>query len=72
MSCFEVFRFSNGRLSDREEFLLKNVDIENDGNARYEFLQRYYSSKTQIPPVILIDEYPEDKEILEKKKLEFS
>jgi len=66
MSCFEVFRFSNGRLSDREEFLVKNVDIENDGNARYEFLQRYYSSKTQIPPVILIDEYPEDKEILEK------
>ena len=66
VSCFEVFKFLNGRLNDREEFLLKNVDIENDKNVRYEFLQRYYSSKTQIPQVILIDEYPEDKEILEK------
>lgn len=66
ISCFEVFKFLNGRLNDREEFLLKNVDIENDKNTRYEFLQRYYSSKTQIPQVILIDEYPEDKEILER------
>lgn len=66
MSCFEVFKFTNGRLNDKEEFLIKNVDIENDKNARYEFLQRYYSLKNQIPPVILIDEYPEDKEILEK------
>lgn len=66
MSCFEVFKFLNGRLNDREEFLLKNVDIENDKNARYEFLQRYYSLKSQIPPIILIDEYPKDKEILEK------
>lgn len=66
ISCFEVFRFLNGRLNDREEFLLNNLDIENDKNARYEFLQRYYSSKTQIPPIILIDKYPEDKAILEK------
>ncbi|MBR1779163.1 MAG: excinuclease ABC subunit UvrC [Clostridia bacterium] len=66
ISCFEVFKFLDGRLNDREEFLLKNIDIEDDENVRYEFLQRYYSSKTQIPKYILVDEYPEDKENLEK------
>ncbi len=52
-ACFEVFRFSGGRLTDREEFLLGDVGGAN--TARSEFLEQYYLSREKIPPRIVID-----------------
>lgn len=64
LSCFEVFRFLNGRLCDREEFLLS--DVGDPKNARMQFLEQYYSMRDRIPKIILIDEEIESREILEK------
>lgn len=63
-ACFEVFRFTDGRLSDREHFLLPPV--ENPETARREFLQQYYSIRERIPPRITIDGATEDTALLEQ------
>ena len=52
-ACFEVFRFQEGRLCDRESFLLS--DIGDDKTARAEFLTQYYSMRDRIPPRISLD-----------------
>ena len=52
-ACFEVFRFQEGRLYDRESFLLS--DIGDDKTARAEFLTQYYSMRDRIPPRISLD-----------------
>lgn len=63
-ACFEVFRFDNGNLSDREEFIIDTVsDLT---SARSEFLSQYYSMRVDIPPRIAVDGEIDDKELLEK------
>lgn len=61
---FEVFRFDNGRLFDRESFVIN--DIGDDIEARSEFLLRYYSMRDDIPKYIVLDAQLDDKEVLEK------
>ena len=52
-ACAEVIVFRNYRLSDKQHFIIDGVS---DRESLYaEFLQRYYSDKTDIPPRILID-----------------
>ena len=63
-ACFEVFRFTDGQLSDREHFLME--ELENLPAARHEFLQRYYTLRERIPPQITIDGEVEDRELLEQ------
>lgn len=61
---FEVFRFSGGRLFDRENFV---VDDPGEGaTARGEFLLRYYSMRDDIPREIKLDAEIDDTEILEQ------
>ncbi len=63
-SCFEVFRFDNGNLSDREEFI---IDTASDlPSARGEFIRRYYSLRGDIPPRVAVDGDVEDMELLER------
>lgn len=53
LSSFEVFRFVNGKLCDRDNYILNEV-----GNAeivRSEFIVQYYLKKTDIPATILLD-----------------
>ncbi len=64
LSSFEVFRFSSGRLCDRDNYILNEV-----GNAaivRSEFVVQYYMAKKEIPSTILIDGEVDAKESLEK------
>ena len=61
-ACFEVFVFEQGRLADREQFLLEQ--ISDAASARSEFLQRYYSMQRQVPPRVALDGDWEDKELL--------
>ena len=63
-SCFEVFRFSNGKLYDREEFLVG--DIGEEAQARAEFLEQYYLMRNNVPSIILLDGDLENKDIIEK------
>lgn len=61
---FEVFIIRDGRLCDRESFLL---DFEEDEKAsRAEFIKRYYSPAKMPPPRITLDGEIEDKELLER------
>ena len=63
-ACFEVFVFSNGKLSDREEFITDAV-IE-PTSSRSEFLRRYYTLRDNIPPRVVVDDELDDRELLEK------
>ena len=63
-ACFEVFRFTGGQLTDREHFLLE--ELEDTAAARREFLQRYYTLRERIPPQVTIDSEAEDQALLEQ------
>ena len=61
-ACFEVFRYQNGRLCDRETFRLG--EIGDPENARSEFLEQFYSIRDRIPPRICLDGPAADMELL--------
>ena len=63
-TAFEVFRFTGGKLSDRESFLTEGC--QPDPEARSEFLRQYYGIRDRIPPVIALDGEIEDRELLER------
>ena len=64
MSSFEVFRFSNGRLCDRDNYILNEVG--NTEIVRAEFIIQYYMNKTDIPATILIDGAADAKDSIEE------
>ena len=61
-SAFEVFRFTGGRLSDRESFLTEGC--QPDAEARSEFIRQYYAIRDRVPPVIITDGEVEDRELV--------
>ncbi len=63
-ACFEVFRFSGGKLVDREDFLLEELD--NSIAARGAFIEQYYTMRDRIPPQITVDGEVEDTALLEQ------
>ncbi len=63
-SCFEVFRFRGGALTDREEFVIEEMEAE--AADRGEFLTQYYAARDTVPPQITVDDLPEDVETLER------
>lgn len=62
-ACFSVLRFDENRLFDKEDFLLS--DIGSPETARSEFINRYYSMRDKIPPMIMIDGNIESQELIE-------
>lgn len=62
--CFQVFRFSQGMLYDRETFLIK--DIGEEDNAYNEFILQYYAIRDRIPPCITADRKIDDSENIER------
>lgn len=62
--CFQVFRFADGMLYDRETFLIK--DIGDEDTAYSEFLMQYYTIRSRIPPCITSDRAVEDRENIER------
>ncbi len=63
-ACFEVFNFRSGRLSDREYFIVSQVDdIE---QAKRDFLLQYYSLRSDIPQRIALDGDVSDKVLVEQ------
>ena len=65
--CFAVLRFSEGRLFDKEAFVIKEAGDQQDAPAlRSELLRRYYEMRERIPPVISLDGEAEDEELLEQ------
>lgn len=62
-TCFSVLRFDKNRLFDKEDFLLS--DIGSSATARSEFINRYYSMRDKVPPIIAIDGEVESAELIE-------
>ena len=62
--CFCVLNFKFGHLIDCNQYITDAVDNEN--NARYEFIQRYYSNKDEIPQRILCDGEVSDIDLISK------
>lgn len=61
---FEVFRFKDGKLFDREHFM---VDNDNDSmEMMSEFITRYYTIREDIPKQITLDREVLDSELLEQ------
>lgn len=61
---FEVFRFADGRLFDRENFIVD--DPGDESSARSEFLLRYYTIRDDVPKNIVLDFEIEDAEVFEQ------
>ena len=61
-TAFEVFRFTGGKLSDRESFITEGT--EPDPEARSAFLRQYYAIRDRIPPVVTLDGPCEDQELI--------
>ncbi len=61
-TAFEVFRFTNHRLSDRESFVTEGC--EDAAESRSEFIRQYYAMREQIPPLVLVDGEIEDEELV--------
>lgn len=63
-TCFQVFRFEEGRLTDRETFFTNVTGMPKI--ARGEFLERYYSMRDRIPPRVTLDGPAEGQELLSR------
>lgn len=63
LCCAVVLCFRNNRLVDKREYILEDFGTEPPFIS--EFIQSYYSEKTDIPKVITLHEKCEDNELLE-------
>ncbi len=61
-TAFEVFRFTGGKLTDRESFITEGC--QPDPEARSEFLRQYYTIRDRIPPALTMDGPVEDQELV--------
>lgn len=62
--CICVLQYNAGHMEDCSQYIVEAA--ENESRLRYEFLQRYYSSREDIPKIILCDSVPEDNELLSR------
>ena len=65
----EVFFIRNGKLIERDHFILQGTQDEEPGQIMRSFLNQFYDSATYIPPSILLQYHPEDHTII-KSRLE--
>ena len=74
----EIFFVRNSKMIGREHYFLSNMADENISNILSDFVKQYYLQKEELPSKIMMQEYIEDKEIIERilteksgKKVEF-
>ncbi len=62
--CFEVFRFENGSLIDRESFVVDGVTGQEEELS--EFIVSYYTMRDNVPKNLTLDRELPDAEVTEK------
>jgi excinuclease ABC subunit C len=62
----EVFFIRNGKLIERDRFIVQGAQDEEPGQIMTSFLNQFYDSATYIPPLILLQHSPHDLPILVK------
>ena len=65
-SFIVLFPVRDGKLSGRETFPIQSDEGDTRGDMVREFLKQYYSQWARVPGEILVDEEPEEKELLEE------
>ncbi len=61
----QVFFFRNGKVVDREHFILRQEYPNDDAELLGSFLKQFYLDASYIPKEILLEEEPEDAEAIE-------
>ncbi len=64
IGCVQFFKFRDGHLCDQEHFVFE--EISSKAEIYNEFLYRFYSNCYDFPQNIIIDELPEEIDIMEK------
>lgn len=62
----QVFFMRNGKIVDREHFIVENEFDESDSEILSSFMKQYYLDMTYIPKEILLITQPDDSEIIEE------
>ena len=65
-SFIVLFPVRGGKLSGRETFQIQSGESDTRRDLVSEFIKQYYSQWAVVPPEILVDEEPDDKELLEE------
>lgn len=63
--CIQVFFMRDGKMVDREHFIMENEFSENNADILSSFIKQFYLDMTYIPSEILIVEKPTEADILE-------
>ncbi|MGI6211639.1 MAG: excinuclease ABC subunit UvrC [Anaerovoracaceae bacterium] len=61
-----LFQVREGKLSGRETFSIQTDETDSRRSMISEFIKQYYSQWAVVPPEILVEEEPEEKELLEE------
>lgn len=64
--CVQVFFMRNGKIVDREHFILEDDFDERDDNIMSSFIKQFYIDMTYIPKLILVDYEVYEKELIEE------
>ena len=64
--CVQVFFMQNGKIVDREHFILEDDFYESNEKVMASFMKQFYLDITYIPKLILVDYEVEEKELIEK------
>ncbi|MFM1515250.1 excinuclease ABC subunit UvrC [Helcococcus ovis] len=62
----QVFFMRNGKIVDREHFIIENEFDNNDAEILSSFMKQFYFDMTYIPKEIILLELPEDYEVIEE------
>ncbi|MDD5921844.1 MAG: excinuclease ABC subunit UvrC [Eubacteriales bacterium] len=65
-SFIVLFSVRDGKLSGRETFPIQSEEEDTRKDLVGAFLKQYYSQWANVPPEILVEEEPEEKELLEE------
>lgn len=62
--CFQIFRFENGSLVDRESFIVNGITGQEEEIS--EFIVSYYTMRSDLPKNVTLDREISDAEVIEK------
>lgn len=63
--CIEVFYVRKGKLMGREHFFLERTDDLSREEVMSVFLKQYYNRAAEIPPVILLGDEAEERDVIQ-------
>ena len=61
----EVFFIRQGKVTGRDHFIMQGAQSESDATILAEFIKQFYLSASYIPPLVLVQTEPEEKEDLQ-------